>query len=131
MAILDLQNQPHKTKWNKRKKIGNFLRVLYLGIMPRPSPNFVIGLDVTITIFLGSTQPKHSNTKILQFSFLVISFSRSKTRNVTQKLLKKNNYSGLVTFFTRIPIHFKNDLQKSYKWYVILRWKASCVFTRL
>ncbi len=53
--------------------------------MPRPNPNFTIGLGVRIIIMLDSTKPKHSNINILQYSFLVLSFTRSKTRNTTQK----------------------------------------------
>jgi hypothetical protein len=39
--------------------------------MPKPNPNFTIGLGVTITILLGLTQPRHPNTKILQASLFV------------------------------------------------------------
>jgi hypothetical protein len=54
-ATLNLQGQPHKIKQNKKEKIGNFLKVLGWGIMPKPNPNFVISLSVTITILLSST----------------------------------------------------------------------------
>jgi hypothetical protein len=54
-ATLNLQGQPHKIKQNKKEKIGNLLRVLGWGIMPKPNPNFFIGLNVTITILLSST----------------------------------------------------------------------------
>jgi hypothetical protein len=53
--------------------------------MLRSNPNFVIGLGVTIITLLNSTRPKHFNTKILQASFLVLSFARFKTKNATQK----------------------------------------------
>jgi hypothetical protein len=55
--------------------------------MLRSNLNFAIGLGVIIITLLDSTRPKHSNTKILQTSFLVISFARSKTKNTTQKFL--------------------------------------------
>ncbi len=38
--------------------------------MPKPNPNFVIGLGAAIIILLGLTQPWHHNIKILQASFL-------------------------------------------------------------
>ncbi len=53
--------------------------------MPRPNPNFVVGMGVTIITLLDSTRPKHSMTKILQASFLVLSFARFGTRKATQK----------------------------------------------
>jgi hypothetical protein len=52
--------------------------------MPRPNSNFAIGPGVTITTVLDSI-PKHSNTKILQASFLILSFARYGTKNTTQK----------------------------------------------
>jgi hypothetical protein len=52
--------------------------------MPRPNSNFAIGLGVTITTLSYSTIPKHSNTKILQASFLVFSFVIYGTKNTTQ-----------------------------------------------
>jgi hypothetical protein len=55
--------------------------------MPRLNFNFTIGLDVTIITMLVSTKPKHFNTNILQYSFLVFSNTRSKIRNTTQKFL--------------------------------------------
>jgi hypothetical protein len=54
-------------------------------MMPRPNLNFVVGLGVTITTLLDSTRPKHYNTKILQASFLILSFARSGSRKATQK----------------------------------------------
>jgi hypothetical protein len=39
--------------------------------MPKPNPNFAIGLGVTIIILLGLTRPRHPNTKILQASLFV------------------------------------------------------------
>jgi hypothetical protein len=39
--------------------------------MPKPNPNFSIGLGVKIIILLGLTQPRHPNTKILQVSLFV------------------------------------------------------------
>ncbi len=53
--------------------------------MPRPNSNFAIGPCVTITTLLDSIIPKHSNTKIFQGSFLVLSFARYGTKNTTQK----------------------------------------------
>jgi hypothetical protein len=53
--------------------------------MPKPNSNFAIGLGVKINNLLDSTIPKHSNTKILQASLLVLSFARYGTKNVTQK----------------------------------------------
>jgi len=53
--------------------------------MPRPNINFAISLGVMIINLLDSTKPKHSDTQILQASFLVHNLARSKTRNVTQK----------------------------------------------
>jgi hypothetical protein len=69
----------------KGKKEEIFQGILCYGIMPRPNPNFVIGMGVIITMLLDSTLLKHFNTKIFQVSLLVISFARSKTRNTTQK----------------------------------------------
>jgi hypothetical protein len=53
--------------------------------MPEPNPNFTIGLGAMISILLDSTRPKHSNTKTLHASFLVLSFARSETNSTTQK----------------------------------------------
>jgi hypothetical protein len=52
-------------------------------MMPRPNPNFAIGMGVTITTLLDSTRLKHSNTKILQVALLILSFARSRTRKTT------------------------------------------------
>jgi hypothetical protein len=54
-------------------------------MMPRPNFNFAIGLGVMIITLLDSTRPKHSNTKILQASLVILSFERSETRKATQK----------------------------------------------
>jgi hypothetical protein len=35
--------------------------------MPRPNPNFVMGLHVTFIELLDSTKPKDSNTQILDW----------------------------------------------------------------
>jgi hypothetical protein len=35
--------------------------------MPRPNPNFAIGMGVKITNLLDSIRPKHSNTNILKW----------------------------------------------------------------
>ncbi len=53
----------------KRKKKGKkkFQGIFCYGIMPRPNPNFVIGLCVMIIKLLDSTRPKHFNTKILNW----------------------------------------------------------------
>jgi len=53
--------------------------------MPRSNSNFDISLGVTITTVLDSTILKHSNTKILQVSLLVVSFARYEIKNTTQK----------------------------------------------
>jgi len=56
--------------------------------MPKPNPNFVIGLGVMIIILLGSTWPKHFNSKILHVS-LIPSHIRLETNNATQKIPQK------------------------------------------
>jgi hypothetical protein len=55
--------------------------------MSRPNPNFTISLGVIITTLLNSIRPKHSKTKILHVSFLVLNFAKSETKNATQKFL--------------------------------------------
>jgi len=55
--------------------------------MPRLNPNFVIGLGVRIIIQLDSKGQKHSNTKTLQASLLILSFARFGTKKATQKFL--------------------------------------------
>jgi hypothetical protein len=57
--------------------------------MPKPNLSFNVGLNGMITIILGSTQPKHLNTKILQASLLVPSLIRLETSNAAQKFPKK------------------------------------------
>jgi hypothetical protein len=54
--------------------------------MPRPNPNFVIGMGVMITILLDSIGPKHFNTKILQLSLHVLSFARSEKKECHKKV---------------------------------------------
>jgi hypothetical protein len=39
--------------------------------MPKPNPNFVIGLGVMITNLLDSTRLKQSNTKILEWDLFM------------------------------------------------------------
>jgi hypothetical protein len=76
--------------------------------MPSLNPNFVIGLGVTIIIQLESKGQKHSNTKILQASFLILSFARFGTKKATQKFIIlwwKTNY-----VFTR----FEDTLRHSW-----------------
>jgi CMP-N-acetylneuraminic acid synthetase len=51
----NLQNQPHKTKQIKRKKIKKPLKVPLLGHYANAILNFAIILDVIITTILGST----------------------------------------------------------------------------
>jgi hypothetical protein len=55
--------------------------------MPRLDLNFAIGMGVMIIILLDSIRPKHFNTRILQVSLLVLSFTRFETRNATQKFI--------------------------------------------
>jgi hypothetical protein len=57
--------------------------------MPKPNPNFAINLGVMITTILGSTWPKHLDTKILQASLFAPSPIRPETSNTTQKFPKK------------------------------------------
>jgi hypothetical protein len=71
----------------------------YCGYTPKPSPNFTICLGVTIIILLGSTRPKHLNTKILHVSLLVPSPIGFKTSNDRQKFLKK------WLLWTNYPLH--------------------------
>jgi hypothetical protein len=40
--------------------------------MPRPNPNFNIGMGVTITNLLDLTKPKHFKTKILKWNLFAI-----------------------------------------------------------
>jgi hypothetical protein len=50
--------------------------------MPRPHPNFSIGLGVMIINLLDSIKPKHFNTKILKWdltnNFFGVSFMKAK-----------------------------------------------------
>jgi hypothetical protein len=56
--------------------------------MPMPNLNFAIVLDIIIIILLGSTQPIHPNTKILQSSLLFPNLVKPKT-NASQKSYEK------------------------------------------
>jgi hypothetical protein len=57
--------------------------------MPKLNFSFNVGLNGIITTILGSIQPKHLNTKILQVSLLVLSPIRLEISNVARKFLKK------------------------------------------
>jgi hypothetical protein len=50
--------------------------------------SFDVSLLGTIINVLGSTQPRHPNTKILEVSFLVPNPIKLKTSNATQKFPK-------------------------------------------
>jgi hypothetical protein len=54
--------------------------------MPRPNPNFVIGMGDMIIMLLDSTRPKHFNIKTLQVSLHVLSFARSEKKECHKKV---------------------------------------------
>jgi hypothetical protein len=57
--------------------------------MPKLNLSFDVGLNGMNTIVLGSTQPRHLNTKILHVSLFVPRPVKPKTSNITQMFLKK------------------------------------------
>jgi len=57
--------------------------------MPKLNLSFDVGLSGTIITILGSTQPRHLNTKILHVSLFVSSPIKLKTSNIAQKFPKK------------------------------------------
>jgi hypothetical protein len=59
MALLNLQGQPHKIKWIKRKKIKKTSAKKQVLFLKSLNPNFSITLDTIVITLLGSTQLVH------------------------------------------------------------------------